>query len=276
MKNIIFLLILLGTIGCQLNNEQEKPRSKVTQTSSFKPDEIQGIWGLTNYLDSIVINKEIAKYRVQFPSWFGILLDIKNDSINSYGSLVEITDKLTSKKDTVTELISYESGKWMLLKNQKNLVLKHFPNQEVKDSTIYVYRRREDLKFMTQDLDKRHKISSNITKYFNQEILAGTYLSMNTNSTIEFQKEGIVNGFNQFSSFEIRNYFGTLHPHKNLDVVSFKNKFDNEIKQYNWKFNEGVLTLTEFVVETIVEDDKILMTDYYIPGEEKIFLKRLQ
>jgi hypothetical protein len=64
------------------NTELEKPQSNKT--------ELNGVWALNNYFDKILADKQIAKYRIQPPTWFAILLEIKKDSIKSYGSIIEL------------------------------------------------------------------------------------------------------------------------------------------------------------------------------------------
>jgi len=269
MKRLLYILIILGIISCQSNNNhKESEKENVSQSN-----DLIGTWGLTNYLDSIVTNKEVAKYRLLSPSWFGILLEVNEDSIISYGSIIEIETRLLNKKDTLAILDSW-CGKWMLLQNQENLFLKQFPNQEDVDTTIYVYNQRDDLKEMIENLDKVHKLSSSMTKFLNEEIISGTYLNQKTNTKVEFLETGELNGINGFTEYEVRNYFGTLHPHKNLDVLSLKNKREDLPKQYNWKFEGDNLVLTEFENEIVKRNGEDVMTDYFILGKEIINLKK--
>ena len=268
-KKWIYALIIMGVISCQLNDNQNKSDAK---NSSQKRD-LVGTWGLSNYLDSIIINKKIAKYRLQPPSWFGILLEIKKDSIYLYGSLMEVETELINKEDTVAILNSFEGG-WMLLRNQNNLLLKQFPYQENLDTSIYIYRQRTDLKEMTKNLDRVHKISSNVTKYFNKEILYGTYIDQMTNNKVEFLETGKLKGIDGFSEYEIRNYFGTLHPYKNKDVLFLRNRKEDSIKQFNWKFEGDILILREFVHEMIQRNGEDVLTDYFVLGDEIIILKK--
>ena len=269
MKRLYYILIIIGTISCQLNYNQKEFQNENVSISR----ELIGTWGLSNYLDSIIIKKEVAKYRLQSPSWFGILLEVSEDSIISYGSIIEIEAGLLNKRDTLAILDSWV-GKWMLLQKQNKLLLKQFPNQEDVDTTIYIYNKRDDLKGMTEDLSIIHKISSNMTKFLNEEIISGTYLNQKTNTKVEFLKNGELNGIDDFTEYEVRNYFGTLHLHKNLDVLFLKNKTEGLVKQYNWKFEGDNLVLTEFKNETIERNGKDVMTDYFVLGKEIIDLKK--
>lgn len=124
MKFLFFLLfIVLSFGGCQTKEPSKKVEKPVEiQKKEIQPS-VKEIWGLTNYLDTIIEKKELAKYRLQAPSWFGILLEISEDSIISYGSIVEINDKLDKSKDTLYKFESI-AGKWILLKKERKPNLK--------------------------------------------------------------------------------------------------------------------------------------------------------
>jgi hypothetical protein len=281
MKNIIYIFGFVISIAC--NSSQKNDVSEIDQLGNAETDSIKitkpefdlnGTWGLTNYFDTIVEQKEIAKYRLQAPTWFGIILQINNDSLIAYGSLIEEEKQLNLKSDTLTLFDSY-GGKWDLIKKEELLLLTQSPNQKKKDTTVYIYRKRNDLDFMTQNMDEFHKINSNITKYFNDKLLAGTYQNIKENKDVIFQPNGEVIGFKKYDTYQVRNYFGTLHPHKNLDVFTFFNSTTKESKQYNWNFSDGHLILTDFISETILDNGEKIVTDDYILGTEKIELKIL-
>jgi len=74
----IIILILGTTMLIACNSSTQKDKSGTNQIANSEKTEepkpnLNGVWGLTNYLDTIVQNKEVAKYRLQAPSWFGIL-----------------------------------------------------------------------------------------------------------------------------------------------------------------------------------------------------------
>ncbi|MDF1699330.1 MAG: hypothetical protein P1U56_25985 [Saprospiraceae bacterium] len=270
MKIFFYILIILGLISCQSNNNQKV----LGKEKNSKSKDLIGTWGLSNYLDSIVATKEVAKYRLQSPSWFGILIEIEEDSIKTNGSIIEIETKLLNKKDTLAIFDSWV-GKWMLLKKQKNLILKQFPNQENIDSSIYTYNRRDDLKEMTEHLDSVNNFSSSMTKYLNKEIISGTYLNLKTTTKVVFLENGKLNGIGNFTEFEVRNYFGTLHPHKNLDVLFLINETEDLVQHYNWRFEDNNLVLTKFENEIINRNGKDAITDDFVLGKETIKLKKV-
>ena len=281
MMKVFWTLGIISLIAYNSNNEKKSTesvltfslegQSSVTEKAKF---DLNGIWGLTNYFDSIIANKELAKYRLQPPTWFGILLQIKNDSLISFGSLIETNQTINLNSDTLTYFDSY-GGKWNLIRQENHLLLKQFPNQTNGDSTIYTYRKRKDLDFMTQNMNKIHKIGDNVTTYFNTSLLSGKYKSSAQGKIIEFHEDGSLIGLDGYDKYEIRNYFGTLHPYGNLDVITFFESKTNKYKEYNWKFKDEVLILTELVNETIVYDGETIVTDNFTLGVEGFKLSRI-
>lgn len=280
MKNIIYILGIVFISGNSNSNndllEIDIKGNDITDSIIINQTEfdLNGTWGLTNYFDTIVKYKELAKFRLQSPTWFGIVLQINNDSLISYGSLIEIEKLLNSKSDTLAILDSY-GGKWDLIKNEELLLLRQSPNQKKKDSTLYVYRKRNDLAFITQNMDRFHKIGSNVTKYFNFKLFAGSYQNIKDNKEVVFKPDGALIGFEKYDTYQIRNYFGTLHPHKNLDVITFSNSTTKVSKQFNWTFKNGQLKLTEFIRESIIYNGEKVITDDYVLGSEKLILNTI-
>ncbi|CAI8448550.1 MAG: Uncharacterised protein [Cryomorphaceae bacterium] len=269
MRNAIYIPIIFLFLSC--NSSQKKENIELEKPQSNK-SELNGVWGLNNYFDKILAEKQIAKYRIQPPTWFAIMLEIKNDSLKSYGSIIELNEKLNYDSDTLVVFDSF-SGKYALFKEDNELLLKHLPNQENNDSTNYVFSRRKDLRKLLENQDRVHKISSRITDYFNENLISGTYENIKNSETVIFEKNGDLVNFKGFEKYEVRNYFGTLHPHKNLDVITFINSENNEFEQFNWKFENDRFILTEFIHETINHKGKKVITDDFVLGKHIIELK---
>jgi hypothetical protein len=249
----------------------------VTDSVNIAQDEfdLNGTWGLTNYFDTIITNKELAKYRLQTPTWFAILLEIDNDSLKSFGSIDNDQYLIKRTDDTLTTLTSNVSGdKWFLILKEPELKLIQYSNSERVDSTIYTFRKRDDLNYFSEDNKDFFVIGNNVTDYFNEQLFEGKYINTKTNGEVIFGENGQLIGIEGFDSYEVRNYFGTLHMHKNLDVITFKNKQNNEHKQYNWVFSDDELLLTEFVYEKVTYEGKTYDGDYLVLGKENIKLKK--
>jgi len=270
MKYTIYLITIIAIFSCNSNQKNTSDENRNLENKSV--NEYEGVWGLTNYLDTIVANKQLAKYRIQSPTWSAILLEFKNDSLKAYGSISNKKFLVNTKKDTLTTITSNVTGeKWWLIKNNNNLKLVQYSDSKRKDTTTYIYRKREDLNSWTRQNVDFSKIGNNVTKYFNRNIFAGNYI--NGTQEVIFSSNGQLSGINGFNTFEVRNYFGTLHPHKNLDVVTLKNEDNNRFKQYNWVFKNDTLTLTDFVREKVMYNGETYDGDDLVLGQESITLK---
>lgn len=281
-KNIIYILGVISLVAC--NSSQENSVKKHTQTIITESDsliiintefDLNGIWALTNYFDTIVENKELAKYRLQTPTWFAILLEIENDSIKTFGSISTEKLLIENEKDTLATLSSNITGsKWWLIKKGDQLNLIQYPNQKRHDSITYIFRKREEFDYFTKENTDFFIIGQNVTKYFNQQLFKGKYFIQDTQNKVVFKADGSLTGIDKFDTYEVRNYFGTSHSHKNLDVITFKNENDNIFKQYNWVFKNELLILTEFAYEKVTHNGKVYDGDDLILGKEKIVLKK--
>tara|TARA_Y100000766_G_C18839557_1_gene572319 strand:- start:415 stop:1266 length:852 start_codon:yes stop_codon:yes gene_type:complete len=281
MKNIIYILgILFISSNSSSKNYVSDTDSKDnngTYSVNIPQDEpdLNGTWGLTNYFDTIITNKELAKYRLQTPTWFAILLEIDNDSLKSFGSIDKAQYLIKRTGDTITTLTSNISGdKWFLILKEPELKLIQYSNSKRVDSTIYTFRKRDDLNYFSKDSKDFFVIGNNVTDYFNKQLFEGKYINTKSNSEVIFGENGQLIGVEGFDSYEVRNYFGTLHMHKNLDVITFKNKHNNVYKQYNWVFSDDELLLTEFVHEKVTYKGKTHDGEYLVLGKEKIKLKK--
>jgi len=266
MRIILQSFIILSLVGCQFLEKDSSKSEQELYNSQVGVSEVSGVWGLTSYLDTIVVNKELAKYRSQFPAWFAILLEIEGDTIKSYGSLKNIAGKVTVNQDTIFKFENTESGKWLLLKGADELILKQFLNQEYPDSNVYTYRRRADLRYMTEHLNSRGlKIQRVLTEYFNKNILSGQYKLSKKGGTVYFKEDGKLEGIEGFKNYNLDIYFGTYHPFKNLDIVYLEDHESGKLAYFNWKINSDNLVLTEFSREE---------SESFYLGKRKIILKR--
>jgi hypothetical protein len=237
---------------------------------------LEGTWGMTNYFDTIVKYKEINKFRLQKATWFAILLEFKNDSLYTYGSIDENTCKFEVINDTISKLhgkIGNQNDYW-LVKRDSLLVLSQINRKHLKDSIIYTFRKRRDLNNLVNNDLTRFKISQGVTDYFNKEILSGTYYQYFSTKKMSFSKNGEVINWSKFHSYEIDNYFGTSHPFGNLDVVTLSHSKKNKQNYYSWKFQCDSLVLTELKREEISYENKNYETDNWIESDNsQVLLK---
>src|SRR5690554_2257029 len=209
MKNIIYILGIVF-ISCNSSSKKDlldtdSKDSGITDSVNITQDEfdLNGTWGLTNYFDTILTKKELAKYRLQTPTWFAILLEIDNDSLKSFGSIDNDHYLINRANDTLTTLTSNVSGdKWFIILKEPELKLIQHPNSERVDSTIYTFRKRDDLNYFTKDSKDFFVIANNVTDYFNEQLFEGKYINSTTNKEVIFGENGQVFGINGLDSMK--------------------------------------------------------------------------
>ena len=271
----VLLIVCVSAIANHIINSRDSSIEERDIIISNVESDLNGTWGLTNYFDTIIANKELAKYRLQTPTWFAIILEIENDSLRNFGSIYRNQYPIKQSNDTLTILSSYVTGEnWSLIKEGLGLKLIQYPNPENIDSTIYIFRKRDDLNYFTKENRDFFIIDKNVSNYFNIHLFEGKYINKDTNQEVVFGNNGHLSGIDDFDFYEINNYFGTLHPYKNLDVIFFMNADIGRFKSYNWVFSNDELLLTEFVREKIMHDGETYDGDYFVLGKEKIRLKR--
>jgi len=282
IKNILYILGIISMVACHSSSKKDIPvveevdkKKSIASGDNKVGFDLNGTWGLTNCFDTIVENRELAKYRLQSPTWFAIILDIENDSLSAFGSIASDEYLIEKTSDSIATLTSNITGQqWFLISNDPELHLVQHPNSRKTDSTVYTFRKREDLEYFTQVNKDAFVIGNNVTDYFNEQLFEGQYLNSETGEEIVFAANGQLTGMDGFDSYEVRNYFGTLHMHKNLDVITFKNKDNREYRQYNWVFSDDELNLREFVFEKVTSNGKTYEGEYFVLGTEKIKLKK--
>ena len=271
------LIVCVSAIANHIINSRDSSFEERDIIISNVESDLNGTWGLTNYFDTIIANKELAKYRLQTPTWFAIILEIENDSLENYGSIETNQYPIKQSNDTLTILSSYVTGEnWSLIKEGLELKLIQSPNAENIDSTTYIFRKRDDLNYFTKENRDFFIIDKNVSNYFNIHLFEGKYINKDTNQEVVFGENGHLSGIGNFDLYEIRNYFGTLHMYHNLDVICFYNTKDTvrACEAYNWVFSNDELLLTEFVHEKVTYNDKTYDSDYLVLGKEKIRLKK--
>jgi hypothetical protein len=265
------MVICLATFVSFYNCAEDKADRSLNFPSDQKDSSInittqlEGVWGMTHYFDSVLAHKEVAKFRVQEATWFSILIQIDSDSVYHFGS---IFDGSASRKmsDTLT-LIESMGAKWVLLNRLPELhLIQISTDYGTPDSNCYIFRKRDDLAYMLETETKyRLKLDSAITTYFNEALIAGNYT--NGHSSVTFSADGTVSGFADYTHYQVRNYFGTLHPFNNLDVILFENATLSDYWSWNFEANELILIKLKPDWET---------TDAYWPTNESIRLKTSQ
>lgn len=243
---------------------------------------LNGVWAMPNYVDSILAYRTISKYRMQWPTWFAILIEIDNDTIKSYGSIHDIVTPFDPKIDTLHVFDKTVAGQWILTLNEKTkkLELRNSDSKSDKnDTNVYVLEKRPDLKFLLDTLDYLHNTSTSFTNYFHDQLFSGTYEIIGTGEQVAFNPSGHIKGFQDFNKYKVDNYFGTLHPYDNLDNITFyrelpENSDEIDWELFKWEFQGDTLILTQFSWELFNYEGKVVRDDIWELSDEQIKMKR--
>lgn len=261
MRTILYISIILLFVNCQT---QENETTQV----NIPTNSLNGTWVMTQYFDTIMANKSIAKYRTQDATWFSILIDIQQDTIITYGSMFDQCIKADFTKDTIAEIMGWTSQDyWWFIQTDSLINLVQQPNQEYPDSTIYTFKRdssfsnycRRTRNEFRQKPFQRESIRNEVIDYFNDKFFNGKYRNIQTEEVVIFDGKGNVSGLKDSEKYETNVYFGTSHPFKNRDVIYFDRR-----NFYNWIFEEDKLILTKFERETEYADDYELTDEVII------------
>lgn len=267
MKIEIFIIIIFALFGCDSDSDENHHANSDQGVNNMESEfQLEGVWGLTNYFDTIIAHKEIANYRMQRPTWFGIILDIRDDRVFNYGSIYNDSGFYILNSDTIRIFEMYEEN-WCLLKSSPNLILRQLPNASKIDTAEYVYRKREDLVYMTKNFNPKFpsvKIEPYVSQYFEKELLQGTYVFKNSEKIVKFGSQNELEGFDNYTSYKVDDYFGTYHPFNNYDVLYLEVDTTEYYDCWNWKFIENELILTKFKQDWRDRDNFILTDEQII------------
>lgn len=259
----IFAMLVLASCSNGQKNESTISIDQIDTSKESPVRDLNGTWIMANYLDSILEHKSIAKYRILPASWFAIIVEIENDSLRTFGSIYDNSFIAISKTDTICIIDRTLSGLYSLTFNETkgDLELKQINAKDSKvDSVTYIYKKRPDLEFLTKNLDKVHKTSTNFTKYFNENLIAGQY-NLN-DKEVRFLEDDRVENFQNYKTYQVRNYFGTYHPFQERDVLVLTTT-EGEVDYWEWKIIGKNLILTKLRIDWKKSDDYELTKETY-------------
>lgn len=232
---------------------------------------IVGFWVMSNYFDSILDHKTIAKYRIQKPTWSAIILKIEDSLMYSYGSIICEDYIVNYNSDTICILDKGITGKWWLKFNKERdcLELKHIETEHYDlDTIVYIYHKRPEQIYLIDSVENSYQLGDNLTLYFNNNLLAGKYLL--GSDTITFNVDGTVANWTKYNSYNVDSYFGTCHKINNKDNIRFTGPNGYEV--WSWEFQDDNLFLNRYRMRT-GEEERRDNTEQWIKTKEIIKLK---
>ncbi|MDA9773835.1 hypothetical protein N9B82_02665 [Saprospiraceae bacterium] len=217
---------------------------------------------MSNYIDSILVNKRIRDHSRYGISALAIVIKIQNDSLTHHG-LVFSFEKLALNPnyDSLGLImgdyqLSYDPDRDILYAKaaRKNL--------EIKDSLMYSFRRvKEEEQRLMEGINEKlapYKLEANLNAYFIDSLICGHYRSLSENTfEMKLQKTGDSNGFFGYTEYKSVDHFGTRHPFGNEDVIIFTDTTiindgsgpPTNIGIYSWEINVDTLTFTKMLTE---------------------------
>jgi hypothetical protein len=265
---MFILCIFIFASGCH-NNSTFNENTQKTSNDSFSESRLNGYWILSDYFDSILFDKSIAKNRMHEISWAMFVFEIRNDSLRALGLVYPETKfNIKQNKDTLLSFANF--GEYYLHEDKisgnilANQTKPYGDNLLV--SKTYHYRRVIEPR-LTALLNEINvfKIQQGLIKIFADSLIVGEYEEIGNRKLekISFYSNGEITGFKKFKKYHVNSYFGTYHPFENYDEIFLES--ENNKAHYNWKFNGDTLRLTELLSKNGDE--------YYI-GKKSYFYRK--
>jgi len=286
MKQLLFILTSLLAVACTTADPSIRNNIVGLETDSLQQNtfSIDGLWVMSNFTDSILTNKSIAKYRIQHPTNFAILIDINKDTLRAYGLISDLELTVQNNSDSICVFKTNTLVEWILSLNNKSQQLELRPIQHSNsenDYNVLTFNRRPELEFLIENVDGVPKTRTNFTNYFNDQLFSGTYQISGTQDSVKFSKDGTISGLLGYAEFSVDCYFGTLHPFENIDNIVFYKAplIDSRFRsdRFKWSFKGDTLSLTQFIFETEESkvDGRIFRTgDWQLSREEIVLVRR--
>lgn len=250
------LLVLL--FSCSVDKKESKKR-EVTLAPAAAPPKIaswskkmDGYWLLSNYFDGVLETKSIDKYRRMRMFKQAMILKVENDSLIHIGSL---GGNLFHKKiplihnyDSLAILerayvLQYDSTQDKIFIHEKQI------EGRSNEGIDYSFRRLEEKESrLIEGIEELHEeqwpdFSSNITSFLVDSLLLGAYVPIGNNKmsdTLFLQKKRgkkyELKGFKDYNSFYIENGFGTHHPYRPHNGISFDDTLSHEFEIFSWEW----------------------------------------
>ena len=190
MKHLIIITITLIFWGCNSNNSETNNKNQTgTTTTTIDTDKIEyiGKWILEDYLDNIIKNKSISKYRMIRPSWFAIMIDITDNSIKTYGSISKQADTLIAKNDTLLVFKHFTTNKgWLITYNKDNSRIEIINTDSLTEKYLYRRLNNDEKEILIFEETNYFPLKTGINEFFKEKLFVRTYIDLTNNDTINF------------------------------------------------------------------------------------------
>lgn len=267
LKTTVYILIfaICSLIACQGNQNNSSAENIHDSTSAFSTTtkDLDGYWILTDYIDSILKDKSIAKHS-QYPISEAVMsFRIHNDSLFSKGIILRGYDaKISRVNDTLKQI---RFSRYTFYYNRKSDQIEATPFRLKSNSYFrradkekYIYRRVKD-KRLLNILGIRP--TQGFHQLFVDSLITGEYKSIKNGQMLILTSAYSMSGFKRYNKYEIFDYLERIEldyqdPFKSYDAITFREHKgrSSEIDPkyavyngavYNWRFSGDTLTLIE-------------------------------
>lgn len=252
----------------------------VSNDSAPKLNTLDGYWILASFQDSAIQYKSIARFRLQRPFWTAYIIRITQDSIFTNGSIMLTKHKRLNQGDTILEYETHGHFKLIARKNHDSIYIhqlkegnKSYPFNCMRP---FVYRRlsQEEKSLLTYsnsiERNQTFVLQQAFRRYYSQKVLCGTYKSMQGLQNLVFHENESVTGLEGFNKYYLNDYFGTLHPFNENDVLVFRDTTNTQKapRYFAWQFKNDQFILQEMA------NDPTKNQDFDRKGEKLVFKKQ--
>lgn len=232
--------IMLIISSCADTSQQQEEDKDNMPATAINTNPAKGIWVLADYIDSIIIDKSIAKHRVKPLSWSALQVEVTDSGIICYGSINQgdftkgnIQKGILLKEDVSGSdyYYTYDAA------NDKLMTL------NIEDSSTGSYIRTSE-SFLYQDSGVFWQLEPKLHSFFVANAFAGTYVNIATNDTVVFDPKYSMSGLGEFNQYNINMFMGTSHPFNDGDHVTY---YGDDIRAINYfEFKGDTLVLYSY------------------------------
>ncbi len=282
MRNITYLLSLIFLFCACSYSGTKGNEAGVGKKGDADIAILEGYWLMSDYIDSVLVQKSIEYQTRKELAAAAIILNVTDDSVAYSGLLYgEKKVRLLKNYDSLSLVKAWATCYRLFYDSTSNSIkaISSLNTGKEKDSLVYTYRRiRQGEQFLVEGIEGRQsneKLASNFNKLFCDSLIVGQYIPLDKNlQPMSLKSDGRLEGFKHFNQYRIHDYFGTHHPFRPEDVLTFVDTtWTNQINAlpinyeiYSWKFKSDTLFLTPMQT-----DDNAV---YYKGTETHQFVKK--
>jgi hypothetical protein len=225
---------------------------------------LEGWWILTEFHDSVMVHHRIGRYRMPTPVWGALMLNVRPDSLDIFGTLSE--RGMRFQRHSNDTLLSADLFVPMTILREGDAI-KVMGTDRSRTCTMHYRRLRQEEMRLIDSLDvpdPKWRFQENYHAYLLRAFFVGYFKALDTGQfSFRIDDRGHITGHPNWANFDFHDYFGTLHPYANdMDALWFEDLSLPPRERsllFNWRYSGDTLILVPMT------DDG----DHYELGEGK-------